>query len=280
MRFAAIFPLVFAVSVFLAVATRALAQTSEPPAPATISATTHDAEFKSGIAAFQKGDFEQARKSFVALLQRDQTNPVALYDLGLTEQRAGRAGLALGLWRKALVTHPGFAPPEKALHWGQTRLEHGDIPHEVETWESFRKVALVPFSLDSFLAAGALLLLAGGWTLLGYLGRRRQAILDEKPRPGFPWAATLCSIGFVLALSLIIGKVVDVQCIRGTVTEKKIEVRSSPETTGTPLFDLYEGLEVIVQQKSGDWVQVTYPGGSTGWIPKSALFATTDKVAP
>jgi hypothetical protein len=273
MRFAAIFPLVFAVSVFLAVATqsRAFAAASSPD---------RGAEFKSGIAAFQKGDFEQARKFFVSMLQTDQTNPVALYDLGLTEQRAGRNGLALGLWRKALATHPGFAPPEKAVHWQQARLEHGDIPHEVESWESFRKVALVPYSLDTFLAAGALLLVGGGWTLLAYFGRRRQARLDEKPNPSFPVSATLCSFCFVIAFALAVAKIVDMQVIRGTVTEKKIEVRSSPDAGGTPLFDLYEGLEVVVQQKSGDWVQVTYPGGSTGWIPKTALFATTDKVAP
>jgi hypothetical protein len=79
--------------------------------------------------------------------------------------------------------------------------------------------------------------------------------------------------------ALSVAKVIDQSTLRGTIIAKKIESRSTPDMTGTSLFDLYEGLEVIVRQSTDSWVQVTYPGGPTGWIPKDAIL-TLDGTIP
>lgn len=263
MRFKAFFPLVFALSIFWTVG--ANAQTAE-------------SHFRSGLAAFQKGDMKQARTSFLESLQLEPTSPVALYNLALTEQRAGENGMALGLWRKALALHPDYSPADKAIQWTRKHLERPDIPHEVEYWESFRKAALVNVSLTTYVILSASLLLAGGWLMLRFFGTRRRNLLEEKPLPPFPSVATVLLVGFVLFVGLSGAKAWDRAVVRGTVLPKKIEALSTPDQGGTPLFDLYEGLEVIIRHRTGDWTQVTYPGGPTGWIPSSAVFATTDGV--
>jgi tetratricopeptide (TPR) repeat protein len=245
----------------------------------TTASAAPDAEpkFKEAITAFQKNDLKTARASLKASIENSNDNPVLLYDLGLTEQKDGHAGMALALWRKALVTHPDFAPAERAVSWTRSKLEHADISHEVEFWETLRSTMLVTTSLNRYLGSSALLLLLSGWLLLRYFGARRQASLDEKRMPSFPTVATIFALLFVIMASLSAAKAYDDSIIRGTIVTKKIEARSSPDPTATPLFELYEGLEVIYQKTSGDWVQVTYPGGSTGWIPRASFFATTDK---
>ncbi len=268
MRFNAIFPLVFAVSVLWTCVTRGA------------EVTTAEAHFKSGVDAFQKKDLTKAKAAFTDALNMEPENPVLLFNLGMVEMREGRTGFALGLWRKALAHSPRYSPADRAVTWAKTKLERAEIPHEVESWETFRERVLIHFPIDAFLLVTSIFFLAAGWLLLRHLGARRSARLDEKPMPSFPILGTACAVLFGLFALTTLAKAVDSQTIRGTIVEKKVEARSSPEADATPLFELYEGLEVIVKQSTGDWAQVTYPGGATGWIPKRAVFATSDTVQP
>ena len=268
MRINFIFPLVFVFSIVGARVTR----TAEIPTQSSNPQTS----FTAGIDAYQKKDWAKARRAFLESLQAQPENATALYNLGLTENSAGHTGVALGLWRKALVASPRFTPASSAIEFAQKKLDRPEIPHEVKTWESFRKVALAPYSIDTFLIATALFLISGGWILFGYLGARRSARLDEKPMPGVPYGPVILLILFIICACLSLCKGIDSQTIRGTILDKKIEALSSPDSSATPLFDLYEGLEVIVRQANGDWTQVTYPGGATGWIPKRSVLATNE----
>lgn len=246
-------------------------------APNAIASETH---FQTGIAAFQKGDGKQARASFEEALKTDESNPTLLFNLGLVVQNEGQLGLALGLWRKALVFQPNFPQAKQAITWTEGQLEQKQIPHEVTLWESLRAKVLVEHSLNQFLGLTALLFFASGWLLLKYLGRRRRALLEERSLPPFPFITLVSGVFFLTAVCLSAAKAYDQNTLRGTITAKKIEARSAADIQATSLFDLYEGLEVIIRQSQGDWVQVTYPGASTGWIPKSSVFTTMDKATP
>lgn len=266
MRFNVILPWLFMLSVLW---------TASPPA---YGAETAQSQFATGVGAFQKGDLKLARLAFQDSLKLDPDNPVVLHNLAMTEEKAGNIGLALGLWRKALAVDPRYHPAEKAITWARGRLERPEIPHEVEYWETFRNIVLNSVSLSIFLGFTAAFLLAGGWLFLRYFGARRRAILDERPLPPLPTVAIVFLVGFVAFALLSAAKAWDTTIIRGTILPKKIEARSTPDKTSTALFDLYEGLEVILRQSNGDWTQVTYPGGPTGWIPSSAVFPTTSEV--
>ena len=273
MRFNFFFPLVFTFSVVCVGVAHG--------ADASTTSTSSASPFTQGIDAFQKKDLAKARANFTAALGQPSpssqaNNPAALYNLGLVESRDGKMGFAIALWRKALAHSPMFTPAREAIAWAQPKLEHTDIPHEVELWETYRKSILVYFSVHLPALFTALFLLLTGWLVLRYLGQKRTARLDEKPMPPFPIAAVLSALLLGLTLTLTISKLIDLQTIRGTIVAKKVEARSSPDVSGTPLFDLYEGLEVIVQQSSGSWVQVTYPGGATGWVPKQTVFSVLD----
>jgi tetratricopeptide (TPR) repeat protein len=292
MRFYRILPLVFLAFVLWSLATGAPAMAQSAPPEASQSAQVEETQaappsglgaeghFKAGVEAFQKRDFKQARASFHESLRIDDLNPVVLFNLGMVELRSGKLGLTLAMWRKALVVSPSYAPARQGEKWAKSQLKRPEIPHEPLLWESFRKIALVPVELGRYLLLTALTLLAAGWLILRHMGQRRMARLEEKPMPGFPISAVVC--GFLLLTTglLSAAKAYDSRVVRGTVLEEKVEVRSSPSANGTPLFELYEGLEVIVRQSVDGWRQVTYPGGTTGWIPQQAVFATTDKVGP
>jgi tetratricopeptide (TPR) repeat protein len=254
----------------------ALPEAAMTPLPAS----TLGSSFQNGIAAFQKSDFKTARLWFRETLSKDASQIVAWYDLGLTEQHLGNAGLAIALWRKALALSPTFSSAQYAINFAKAKLEHADIPHDVETWESLRSDVLIYASSSQFAIGTAVLFFLAGWFSLIFIGRRRRAVLDEKPLPGFPAPAALATLLFIAFFALTICKLIDDQDLRATVIVKKIDAKALPDPTSTSLFDLYEGLEVIVRQSRKDWIQVTFPGGATGWIPRDSLFTNADRFTP
>ena len=271
MRFTIFLPLVFALSVFWAGA--ANAESSQNVALAK-------AEFAEGVTSFQKGQTDQARVHFQAALQNDPNQVVTLYNLGLVEQRAGKNGLAIAIWRKALALSPGYYPAERAIEWTRKKLERAAIPHDVEFWETLHDSVLGALSMEKFEALTALLFFIFAWATLGYMGRRRRAILDEKPLPSPPFAAVCSGILFIAIGLLALAKAFDIQDVRATVVTKKVEARALPEKEATVLFDLYEGLEVIVRSSRQGWIQVNYPGGATGWVPRDQVVTTLDRIVP
>jgi tetratricopeptide (TPR) repeat protein len=280
-----------ALSLLCCLLTVALPTLATPPAtaPATAAAVSpvvspamsnKDAEqqFKLGVAAFQKGDDKTAHAAFGAALKFDPENAVTLHNLAMTSAREGQLGLAMALWRKALLLRPGYPAAEKGLTWTKTKLEHPEIAHDVEYWESFRSVVLVEASLSTFLCFTAVSLFFAGWLLLTYLGARRRALLEETSLPNFPTVAVIFTALFCLFALIDAAKLWDLETPRGTVLAKKVEARSAPDAASTALFDLYEGLEVTIDQVNSGWAQVSYPGGPTGWIPATSILTAHDQV--
>ncbi len=235
--------------------------------------------FQAGLSAFEKKDWDAARQSFSQALSQEPDNPLLLFNLGLTEYRSGKLGLATALWRRALTVAPGYRPAHEAVRFAQAKLEHPFLPRQFDAEEFFRVHVLHYFTTNVLLLMTALMLLLAGWFTLTYVGAHRRALLDEKPLPPLPWTAGLLSLLFLLTLATLLAKAWDNHVVRATIVAVKIEARSTPETNGTALFELFEGLEVIVRQSSGDWCQVTYPGGQTGWVPRASIYVTNGSVS-
>jgi hypothetical protein len=115
----------------------------------------------------------------------------------------------------------------------------------------------------------AITFLATGWLSLNWLRDWRKARLEEVSSPSIPASLVLCLILFILLTPLSALKILDHSIPRGTILDAKVPVRSAPLENAVVLFELHPGFEVIIREIQQDWVQVTYPGGMTGWIAKN-----------
>ena len=59
-----------------------------------------------GVCYFNLGDASQAKRTFLLALDRDPTQPVALFNLGIVSQQAGDHKAALGYFHRALMSNP------------------------------------------------------------------------------------------------------------------------------------------------------------------------------
>lgn len=231
--------------------------------------------FRQGLAAHQAKSFEEAEKHFKDALSIEPRSVAALNNLALTYFETEKWGSAIAWYRRALAFDPGFEPARVGLASSIAKLEVKEIPHRIETFETLRTYFLQYVSLPQLLGLGVLFLLLSGWRLLSWLGARRRALQGAESAPP-PFSVFTGTLIFLLALSLVAAtlKAVDLSQPRGTIVAKKIEARSAPSTEAVTLFELFEGFEVLIGALEKDWVQVTYPGGLTGWIPRDHLIPT------
>jgi tetratricopeptide (TPR) repeat protein len=235
--------------------------------------------FQAGLASYSGKNFDEARLAFSQAIEKNPNSPEALTNLGLTEYQIGKKGAAIAYLRKAHWLDPGFSTPLSAMDFILPQLEIKEIPHEIQLWETVRENFIVPFSFTSFLVLTGICLFSTGWLFLSYIGQRRNAFRDEKALPAFPLIPSIIAVIFVGFVALSLAKFVDHQLPRGTIIADKVSVYSAPDEKSVLLFDLYPGLEVIVNNSDKDWVQVKYPGASTGWIPKASILQTSGRAA-
>ncbi|MBX3041991.1 MAG: tetratricopeptide repeat protein [Bdellovibrionaceae bacterium] len=232
-----------------------------------------DNHFQAGLKAYQTKVYEEAEAHFKKALEVDPRNAAAMIDLGLTYSQLSKPGHAIAWFRRTLAVDPSSAEARAALEYSLSKLEIKEIPHRIEMFETIRSHFLQRFSLVHFLGLGLILLLAAGWGLLSWLGARRRANkgeADEAP-PAFPWTTGLLLVLFLLNTTGTALKMIDLSEPRGTVVAVKVEALSAPGADGVSLFELHQGFEVLVGELRDGWVQVTYPGGLTGWIPQADL---------
>jgi tetratricopeptide (TPR) repeat protein len=76
-------------------------------------APTPPQSLNAGLVAFSQGNYSQARADYEAVLGKDPSNryglnKIAWYDLGVLDQRIGRAAAAISEYRQALVLDPKY----------------------------------------------------------------------------------------------------------------------------------------------------------------------------
>lgn len=267
-------PSLFSLCLFFA--SFSVAADERPDATAPLEKTPgFEILFKTGLESYQKKDYAQAKASFASALDAQPGNVAAAVNLALSYCQLGQAGPCLAYFRKALWWDPQSPDARQGFDYAWSKLEVKEIPHRLETYEVLRDRVLNRFHLDQFLAVTAACFFAAGWVTLSAVGRRRRALEDEMAPPAWPVSSPFLLTLTVLMIALSVMKIYDTSLPRGTILEEKVGVLSAPEATGVPLFDLYAGFEVILKNRQGDWIQVTYPGALSGWIPKSSVLRTS-----
>jgi len=247
--------------------------------PASTDKLSFDEYFRRGTQSYQNKKFDDAILNFEKALDLHPDSPAVLTDLGLSYFQIKKKGLSIAMFRRALFVEPSQRVAEAGLSYVLSQLEVKEIPHQIETYERLRSTVLNSVSLNGFHVLSLLLLFSSGFIWLKFLGRRRKSFELEEAPPSTPVIGLLLVVGFTFSVIFTALKVYDLNIPRATIITDKVSAQTAPGDGQSGLFDLYEGFEVIVRNAANDWIQVSYPGGLTGWVKKDSLMSTSSKNA-
>ena len=256
----------------LCAATSARAEKA-PPDQAARSSSLHDAGslFADANAAYLAGDTSRALAAYQALVAEGVQSPELETNLGATELRLGKRGLAALHFERALFLDPGDDDARTDL----AEVRRGNVDKlEGESEEGGSEV-LVRFLAPlpgGFAAALLLLSWSLGFFLLGF------RLTRARPAPRL-WAAAigafaLAAIAAAITLGAAQGR--DLALQRGVVVAQSAPAREGPNPKAASPFEVHEGTTLRIQDEESGFRRVKLANGLTGWIAAS----TVDLIVP
>jgi len=220
-----------------------------------------------GNAAYQRGDFETARKTYQALLQQGYDGATVLFNLGNAELATGRVGAAIACYLRA----QRLAPRDRDIRTNLQRAWHERVlgePAPPAMWLHAVGRALVDsFTLSELAVTAAFLYWLAAAILVRYLqrgrGRRLRLAL---------WAVAAL---LLVVTALAVGRWWLYHHIeRGVLTVESCDVRGGPGESFEIIQRVQDGRLVRILRSEGNWLQVVVEGGARGWLPSGAVTVT------
>jgi hypothetical protein len=187
----------------------------------------------------------------------------ALYNLGNAYARAGKPGLAVLNYERALLLAPDDEDIEANLRYVQGTAQRPGDPHPAAAARSaaarllMRAVARPNPTAVSWLGlAGLLLLGVSAFASARFRWRRRAAAWLGIAFVG--WMAAQCALLWPALHSAV-------------VVTAEAPVRVSPVPMGDPSFSLAEADTVRVTAERDDFVLIRTAAGRTGWVARANI---------
>jgi len=227
-------------------------------APAAGSAA---ALFNRGNQLYQAGKYEEARQAYEQAAATGLRNAELFYNLGNAELRSGRLGPAVAAYLRARRITPRDADVRFNLEYARARIKARlpDLPQGPLDRAWTRVAEYLSGDEWTLLALGAYWLAAAG---AGGLILARRRLLRSAARWLFysGLAVLVCALPFT---AVKVNR--DYLTPRGVILADKVTARSGPGEENAALFELYEGMDVVVGQCQSGWCRVS-PPGFIGWI--------------
>ena len=216
---------------------------------------------------YAQGDYTTALDSYKAIEQSGMVSADLYYNIGNCYYKLKDISHSVLYYERALKLNPRHSDARNNLEIAQASVQDriDSVPRFVlaEWFDNFK------YSMSSngwawlTLALFALtILLLTGFRLLGTVSARKTSFV-------------LACVVFIVTLftfTISLSQRADALSAGGAVVMSPVSsVKSSPGTSGTPLFIIHEGTVLEVKDEVGEWYRVMIADGREGWLPASDI---------
>ncbi|HET9233056.1 MAG TPA: tetratricopeptide repeat protein [Candidatus Eisenbacteria bacterium] len=219
--------------------------------------------FRRGNQLYEAGDYAAAMEAYEAILNRGLAAPELEYNLGNAALKAGRIGLAVLHYRRALRLRPNYENAWVNLNYARSLtqdLKPEDSASKRPGWEA--KLRLGP-------ERAAFLLWLSALVLAGVASWRRLATGAPPWLGGVQWVAA--GVMLLLVAALLFERSQARGGREGVVLAEETEVRVGPSPDQTVSFRLHQGTEVDILRSVPGWIDVKVSSELEGWVPENTL---------
>lgn len=238
---------------FLSIERGASAQTN-PPALGMFSKANE---------LFQQGNYEQAKKTYLEIIDSGVYSGNIYYNLGNTYFKLGQLGRAIVNYERAKILLPQDSDVQANLQYALSLCNNSVVPLKHFWLISFINKIAEQLTLDGWtiVLSGVyflILLFAAGFMLTKIAGFKKTAIV------------LLCGLVFVSCIWWV--KFQQIRITRNAVIiVTEIDSRFAPSEDAVVHFKSYEGAGIEVIDRKNTWVRIKTPDGKIGWVPEIAV---------
>jgi tetratricopeptide (TPR) repeat protein len=216
---------------------------------------------------YSKNEFEKAIESYKAVIDSGYTSAELYFNLGNAYFKTHQVTLALLNYERAAIIDPHDPDIQNNLQLAKTFVtdEINPIPgFIVKQWftDIVKLLRSNTWAVISIISFNLTLL-----CLLVYLFSRRIIL-----RKVSFWTSVvmiiISSLNFTFAFQR---KKMDTQHHTALIQVPSVTVKSSPDDSGTDIFQLHEGTKVTIVDQLGEWREIRIVDGNQGWLKISEL---------
>jgi len=212
--------------------------------------------------SYSKGQYQQAAKQYEEILINEGVAPELYYNLGNSYYKINEIGRSILNYERALRLSPNFDDARANLALVQLKV----VDNVVQTPSFFlgrwieNLIKLLSTNQWIFLSIG-LFVVSLLLTFIFIFGSSRPV-----RKISFYIGAVMLIISIFTVIFSGIRKDQMINHDEAIVMSGVITVKSSPDKSGTDLFQLHEGTKVIIKSTLGKWTEIKLGNGSIGWV--------------
>lgn len=226
-----------------------------------------DSLFLAANQAYSEGLYETAIQDYSMIIGEGFESADLYFNMGNAAFRSNKLGYSILYFKKALKLNPQHQEALKNLEYvSKYKEDKLDQVPELFLRKWIQSVYHF-FTLKtwSFLSVFFFALLLLG--VLFYIFSQKLGV----KKTGF-FSGVIAFFLFVISLTAAIERnqeITDPE--KAVIVDPSVVVKSSPSLSGTDLFVLHEGTEIVLNETVSKWVEVRISDGRMGWIPKESL---------
>jgi len=227
------------------------------------SAQTPEELFADGNTHFREGRFPEAVTAYKNIIDQGYVSGELYFNLGNAHYRLGNIASAILAYERALRLDPGDSDIEFNLKLANLRtIDRIDAVPELFLVTWLKSLAeIVPLTMTKGIVLG-------GWaTLFGIF-----SILNLAPGTSFERLLRLSVIPCLIVVVPVGGLYIlqryeAADRSEAIVMPRVVTAKVSPDEQSLDAFVIHEGLKVRIDDRVGEWVRISLPDGTVGWIP-------------
>ena len=217
--------------------------------------------------AYTKQNYTKAADLYQQVLAHGMTSADLHYNLGNAWYKQGALPEAILHYEKALKYNPAHEDARFNLQMANSLITDRIEPAHVPFYKRWYKQLWQSMPVDSWAVMSIItfLVLVGMILLFVFT----QSIVLKK---------TVVPIGLLALLFMVLSLNLGAEARayledthKAIVFEPTLNVKSSPDNSGTDLFTIHEGLKVGVRQELGEWSEIEIADGRVGWVPNESF---------
>lgn len=228
----------------------------------SIVVLSQQAEFDKANALYKSANYQNAIAIYEQISITNGTSPELYYNIGNAYFKAGELSNAILNYERALRLAPNYEDARNNLEFAQSKVVDNIVqipPFFLKKWTA---VFVKLLSIDQWYVVSVVMFVLTLALALFFIFGSSLVLRKIAFYAAFVGIAiTIATVSFATVRRNQLTQHNDAIIMSPTVT-----VKSSPDKSGTDLFQLHEGTKVNIQSTLDKWVEVKLGNGNIGWI--------------